>query len=810
MKFSPFTLLVLVVFCTATDHSAFAQQENIPQAIPLEDDNSAPLRSSPRDLLDIADNLYSQAQAPEVKSNPDEYKQSMNLAAEWYAKFIKASPEDSRIPLAMYRMADCLMQADRKAEAFPIFADIQSRDNGEISAAAAYRLATEAYKTKDWPNAERFYKSVIQRSSKANLKTDAAFRLARITQERGDKDNAIAQFRIIYKDPKASLSLRQSSAIILAGILTSAGQYDEAFQIYRDLVSMDIADPNTMGRCLVQAATLASRLNFHDEARKYYAKIEHDPNLKSFIPGGQIGIMTGLYKAKRYKDITDIHEMGTHPFNDPAQEARRKMLVGLAYYKQNNLDRAKILFSGAENAVPGTELAMEAGYRKLLCINGIDKANFVPAAISFLNAYATAFPASVWPEMVRLQAAENLYDKNPAEAAKFYMSINFDRLPAKLRPSILYKAAFAIGKAGNRESSVKLLDEFINKNPSDQRLPVAFAYRGTQYVQLNDENRALSDFETVIKRWPRNDAAATAWQQMAFIYKRRQDIDKMIQSYEGLVTNFPKTTPAALAEARFMIGRAYLDKKQIDKAIPNLEEARTLNPKQFDQHVAVLLVLAYYQQQDVQNISKLQSALEDLGKKYPDSLKTIPEAIPIWVGRTAFNQKDYLAADKYLTLATKNDESQSVKKDVWLRLARARLALKRYDRALVAVNHYLDMETKPYPQADALLDKANILLGLNNYAEARKAAEDALALGVEGPITASLRLVLGDVSFAEGKYDDAAKYYGTTAEVFADKTLKPQALYKAAEALEKAGRVNDAVRYRAKLQQEFPDWKPAP
>ena len=107
-----------------------------------------------------------------------------------------------------------------------------------------------------------------------------------------------------------------------------------------------------------------------------------------------------------------------------------------------------------------------------------------------------------------------------------------------------------------------------------------------------------------------------------------------------------------------------------------------------------------------------------------------------------------------------------------------------------------------------MLDKASILLGLGKYADARKTAEDALALGVEGPLMASLKIVLGDISYAEKKFDEAAKHYGVTAELFVnDAELKPKALFKAAEALDKAGRKSEASQYRARLQKEFPDWK---
>lgn len=61
-----------------------------------------------------------------------------------------------------------------------------------------------------------------------------------------------------------------------------------------------------------------------------------------------------------------------------------------------------------------------------------------------------------------------------------------------------------------------------------------------------------------------------------------------------------------------------------------------------------------------------------------------------------------------------------MKKVIWRNLAKVRLALKKYDRALVASNNFLKDEDQPYRRADGMLDKASILLGLGKYADARK------------------------------------------------------------------------------------------
>lgn len=153
-------------------------QASIPVAEPVGDGN-APLRATPQqDQLRIADMLFLQAQ--ETKNNPAEYKRMMALTAQRYSEFVQANPQSPEVPVVLYRMASCLMDSGQTTEAYQTFGAIVQRYKGDPAAAAAYRLASEAYKTSDWNNAARFYLATIQQTTQNELKTDASYRLGRV------------------------------------------------------------------------------------------------------------------------------------------------------------------------------------------------------------------------------------------------------------------------------------------------------------------------------------------------------------------------------------------------------------------------------------------------------------------------------------------------------------------------------------------------------------------------------------------------------------------------------------------------------
>lgn len=779
-------------------------QEVIPDAEPIAD--SKPLSANPeQDLFQIAEMMYQQAQNPAVKSNPDEFQRTLLLAAERYSEFTSKFPKSEQTPLALYRMGSCLMDAGKTAEAFQIYGVILQQYKGDIAAAAAYRLATEANKVSDLGNAERFFLNAIKESSNPQLKIDAQYRLGRVYVARKNNVAAKAQFQAIRSNPQAPAAFAHAARQALASCFSLEGNNEEAYALYKELLAMPGLDAKTRGDALLQAGALAALLKKDGESTAYYEEIVKNPSLGNRSGEAKQGLMMSMLRAGDYDKIIAMYNVEPE-FADKVQEAGRKMIAAQAFEKKGDSEQARNLYLLAERFNPKTMMAMEAAFRRLQSHYQDKLPGFAERAKAFLSVYARLFPNHIWNETVRLMAAESLFATNPGEASAYYAAIDLGKLPKEMQADILYKSAWAMGAAGNRNAAVVLLTQFITTYPSDSRTPEALVKRGEMNLNMGKEAESLVDFNQVISKWPKNQAASLAWQKLGQFYARKQDIPNMIKYYEGLINNFPKVMPAALSEAQFMVGRGYFDKKAYDKSIPHLEEARTLNPEKYRESVSQLLILTYYQLQDAKH---LKEAMEYLREKNPESMKGVPEMIPAWLGMQASASGDFETADRYLSIATSREGLKNSKRIIWKTLAKARLALKRYDMALSAVNMYLKEETQPYRKAEGLLCKAQIFSGMGKYSDAKAAAEEGLALGVEGPLLASLKIVLGDVAYALKEYDEAAKHYGTTAELFvSDKELKPQAIYKAKAALEKMNRTTEAAHFQTILDKEFPGWKP--
>lgn len=123
---------------------------------------------------------------------------------------------------------------------------------------------------------------------------------------------------------------------------------------------------------------------------------------------------------------------------------------------------------------------------------------------------------------------------------------------------------------------------------------------------------------------------------------------------------------------------------------------------------------------------------------------------------------------------------------------------------LQAIDRYMELQKDPYDRANAMLLKAKILNDKGQYADAAKLCDEALNLGVNGPIVSKLRLVSGDAAYLSKDYEKASKLYGLVANFDRSEDLNREALYKAYCAMKKdPNRVAESENYLQRLEEKL-------
>jgi tetratricopeptide (TPR) repeat protein len=298
------------------------------------------------------------------------------------------------------------------------------------------------------------------------------------------------------------------------------------------------------------------------------------------------------------------------------------------------------------------------------------------------------------------------------------------------------------------------------------------------------------------------DLTSFAWLESARLRRAEGNIPDMIVRYQGLLKYVKSLSDNLQAEADYWIGWGMVKTNAAKDAVPHLEKARILRPDAYRKHAGILLTLGYFASQDPQKLSaEINLAIE--GGYQSD----IPDQAIQWSGMQSYNAGDFTSAAKSFALVSNPAEPRETPKEVWRYLAKSRLEIGDAEGALTAVNNLLNIEDNSGWKADGLLDRGRALLALDHAEEARKAADEALALRPQGHTSAGLNILIGDLDLRAGDAKTAAGKYLIVVEFHDDKELKPLALWKLVQALEKQSDSAEAEKYRQRLKSEFPDWK---
>ncbi len=769
------------------------------------------------DSYAIAEQLYAHAQSQ--KMDAASRTAIMNRAAELFDDFVKKYPKNPNRAKAQYLQAICQAEVGNFNASNANLGVLANKQKGEYAAAAAYKLGTQAASRNLWDKALGYFRITIRETKRPDLRSDATYRMGRALLQMGHRKEAEAAFRQLQTMEGVKPAIEQAALLSLAQMKTEDGADEEAYPLYLKLLEHNGLDERVRGTATLQAARLASHLGKSSESQQLYEKLSGMVGMEKYAGEAQMETIINLYRNKDYNGIVTLISGGYAQLDDPAKEARRALIVGQAYMELTRYDSASQWFELAERSEPGTALAADAAYRRIVCAQQLRSTSFFGLAQKYLSTYAQPGSATAelpCNELVRLMYADRMMLADIAEAARQFDALIIPRLPETVQADAVYKKAWCAAQ-GDTYDPVPTLDLFISTYKQDSRLPEALVLRGTSLAKQGKLAPALADFDRVINEFPNSESLPVSCQRAAQACAGK-DAPKMVAYYEKLIACGDRVKPAAIAEAHYSIARALYEEDPA-RAIPHFEEARTINPEHYSALVDLSLVQCYYKLQDAE---KLHQALMTLERSNPASYRGLPAPILRWCGWMCSQARKFPAADKYLTDAllrepeetyTAPDGTQKTRPKaeplVWKTLARARLELRQYERGLEAAQFYVSMETQPYRKADGMRDEAQLLIGLGRAEEARKVCEEAIALGIDGPLKSAVFITLGDAYYVEKQYGEAAKYYGRTANVVNDQELKPQALYKIACALRKGGKEGEAAQYEEQLRQSFPGWIPS-
>jgi tetratricopeptide (TPR) repeat protein len=770
----------------------------VPRAEPV-DPSLAP--DAGNDFFQRAKNLYDTAEASTSNDNRTAYFQR---AAQLFNDYIAAFPNHPNAEIAWLYLGNSYYQSGSIDDAKRCFNTLLNRyGKGQYAAAAAYTLAADHYNKAEYAFAVPLFERYATIAPKPEEQAKGLYFAGKCYAFLGRDREAVGAFKKTVDQPGSGLFAPQAK-VELGRLALKDGRDQEALDYFAEV----IGGPNSAkfrAEAALQGSLAATRLGKTDLADKYLQLILSTADMEAFRPDAQTALMSNYFAAGNYAKVIDVFRRSAGKAAGD-KEAERLMIAGRAYMGLKQPSEAMQLFRDIEKMVkPEMELAFQASYYRLLCFYQIEGSHVPDQVDAFLQLYRKSHKDDPRIHTALLMKAESLYaNKENAAAAKVYSEIDASAVAEDVRAGLLYHRGWCLAEAGDTQGAIRSLSEFIEKYPNDPYVPSAIAKRATAYVQSAESAKAIIDFDRLTGAGMPPDLVSFAWLESARLRRSEGNFADMIARYRNLLDQSKNLSEKNQAEADYFIGWGLVKSNNAKDAVPYLEKARELRPKTYRKHAGLLLVLGYFASQNPQKLVEEINLAIDGG--YAGE---IPDQYVQWSGTQAYNSNDFATAARFLSLVANPDEPRETPKEVWRYLAKARLKTGDAEGALVAVNNLLAVEDNPGWQADGLLDRGRALLLLNRAGEARKAAEESLALHPTGHTSAGLNILLGDLEMKAGDAKTAAGKYTIVAEFNVDdKELKPLALWKLAAALEKEGDAAQAAERSQQLKTEFPDWKP--
>jgi TolA-binding protein len=727
-----------------------------------------------------------------------------DLAAPEYQKYLDDYPGRAGRANAYFSLGECYRNLGRASSARTNLQKVlNDYADSEFAGPAAYALAEMAFADKDYAAALPLFHRSVGKSKEPAVALSAHYFEARCLEALGRKEEAANIYAEVAEVGNPN-PFREDARITAASIFTARGRKIDALKQYEALAS-EAQKPALKAESAVRGGMLALDLVQADKGKVDKAMADRGeallrkgralPEAGKFRAIAQAGLRRLQYQTGQYAQLLAEYkkEQGNLP---EAAQAEVLLLAANSERQLGHSKEAETLYSQIIKKYPDRDEAKDAAYQRLINVYNSDPSALVSAVDEFL----ATNPTSERANQAKLLKAEALYkQQNCAEAVPIYEELRASQLSAKLRTEAAYKLGLCHAQAKNIPGIIEAFTYYVQTFPDDPQVPAALAQRALAYEQDKNYAAAVADLNTILTEYPKTHEREAALQLKALILGQQENTKGMMETFRQLLREFPKSSVAA--QAQYYIGKAAFESKDYKTALTALNAARQLNKDQYYNLASLRIMLCQFYLKDRTALTK------EVNSFMANSPNTnVPPEVLEWLGIGYYNEKNFQAAEKYLSALRKIDNPGSVKPDFLFYLGDTATKLKNLPEAEDAFGKYLQTAKDPAGKAKVLLALGAVKISAHKPEEAQKIAEEIMTLQPEGRVNAEARLLAGEVQLERGNFDDAGKAFKGVALLYDDPAITPRALDKAALAYRQAGKTEEADRLLHELRERYPNY----
>ena len=721
-----------------------------------------------------------------------------DLAIPEYQKYLDNYPGASGRANAYFSLGECYRNLNKASTARANFQRVlNDYGESEFAGPAAYALAEMAFTQKNYADALPLFDRSAIKSKEPAVALSAHYFEARCLEALDHKDEACDIYQQVA-EAKNSNPYREDARETAGRIALARGRKADALREYEAL-SNETQKPPLKIEATVRAGLIALDLlqssgkidkAMADKAMALLQKGRVLPDSGRWRSLAQIGILRLQYQTGQYAQLLNDYKKLQLP-DETRPEAM--LIVANSQRQLGHAKEAEALYGEIVQKFAGREEAKEAAFERLLNIYNSDPSALPPEVDQFL---ATNPPAER-ADQAKFFKAEALYkQQNYPRAAPIFAELRASQLAPKLRAEAAYQLGSCYLQMKDVAGIVEAFGYFVQAFPDNPLAPSAYAHRAETYEQDKNYDAALSDWNTVIAKYPSAREREEALQHKALVLGQLQNPKAMGDTFRQLLREFPKSP--AVPMANYYIGKTAFELKDYKTALAALNTARQLDKDRYYSPATIRIISSYFGLHDRAAVTK-----EVDGFLASNVQGIIPAEILEWLGMAYYNDKNYAAAEKYLGVLGKID-NPPVKPDFWFYLGDAAARQQKFDEAEDALGKYLQVATDAAGKAKVLLKLGDVKIAAHKPDEAQKIAEQIMVLQPEGRTNAEARLLAGDVQLERGNFDEASKAFMGVALLYDDPAITPRALKKAAAAYQRAGKTAEADKVVKQLREKYP------
>ena len=755
------------------------------------------------------------------------------LAAEQWAKFLDTYPNDPRRDRAAHYLGVCYLKASKLDLALQSFQRVIKRyPKFDMLEATHFYLGVTQYTIGQSGKAEMYdaaaatLENLLSKYPKGQHVPQALFYRGECFYARGKKKEAAAMYaQLVDKHPGDRL---MADALYALGVCQEElGDFAAAGKTYDRFTEKFPKSPLATEVGMRRGETLLAGGDYRAAAARFAAAAAR-PGF-ALADHATIRQAACLAQLKQYDQAGELYASVAKKFPQSRHLDLANLAGGKCYYLAGKYAEAQKLLAGVLDS--GGESALEAAHWTARCLL---KESRPADALTLLEKHLPKAAEGPMAPQLLLDQADATYEiaDRRGEAVTLYATLAEKYAKDPVAPQALYMAGFAALGQGDYAAALRHAEAFLAAYGEHELLVDGLAVAAEASLQLGKYAEAEQLFGRLLQQYPHH-ADAESWKvRHGLSLKLQKKYQETIAALQPLWSEI--RTPAALAEAHYLVGSSQVELKDFAAAAQSFEASLAADStwRQADE---TLLALAQVYSQlnhgekaeqcvrkliaDFPRSHMLDRAHYRLGEyrfaagDFPTAAAEYQQVIEQWpqsplvsyalygLGWARLNQNDYAGAEEALDrLVAKDAEHKLIPRGRYAR-AVARQQLGKFAPALDDVQALLAAHPTPSEKSDARYILGLCQSGLQQYDEAVKTFRSLLG---DDPKYANNDKVLYELAWAlksVNKEKEAARMFANLLKHRPDSPLAAESQYHLGEFAYKEGDFKQAAEdYRGAMQ----------